>query len=319
LALLALALSATPGTTPVLIMAVLSFILGSAEVLRDNTAQTFLPSVVEKSQLEQANGALWSAEQLAGKFVGPPIAGLLISFSIAVPFGVHAALLAVAVALIATIALPRRTEVSQNAPMLAALKQGLGWLWNDVTLRRLALVSGAFNFVGYGFFAVFVIYGQRVLGLDVLGYGGLLTLIACGGLAGSVLGPALLMRSGPTLALLMGIGVFSLTAAAMALQAPFWFLAGIMIADGFFGMLWDITVVSYRQRHIPAPLLGRVNSAYRFIGTGPAAFGAFAFGALVSWAQTSGDLTGAILLPYAIASAVTAVLFVYAAFRLRLK
>jgi hypothetical protein len=117
----------------------------------------------------------------------------------------------------------------------------------------------------------------------------------------------------------MGIGVFSLTAAAMALQAPFWFLAGIMIADGFFGMLWDITVVSYRQRHIPAPLLGRVNSAYRFIGTGPAAFGAFAFGALVSWAQTSGDLTGAILLPYAIASAVTAVLFVYAAFRLRLK
>jgi MFS family permease len=82
LALLALALSATPGTTPVLIMAVLSFILGRAEVLRDNTAQTFLPSVVEKSQLEQANGALWSAEQLAGKFVGPPIAGLLISFSI---------------------------------------------------------------------------------------------------------------------------------------------------------------------------------------------------------------------------------------------
>ncbi|MBL9052255.1 MAG: MFS transporter, partial [Tabrizicola sp.] len=64
LALLLLALAASPGTLPVLIMAGLSFLLGSAEVLRDNTAQTFLPSVVDKTQLEAANGALWSTEQL---------------------------------------------------------------------------------------------------------------------------------------------------------------------------------------------------------------------------------------------------------------
>jgi MFS family permease len=187
-----------------------------------------------------------------------------------------------------------------------------------VVLRRLALVSGAFNFVGYGFFAVFVLYAQRVLELDVVGYGIFLTLVACGGLAGSILGPAVLARTGPTVGLLLGIVMFSLSSAALALQAPLWLIGLAMLADGFCGMLWDITVVSYRQRHIPPPLLGRVNSAYRFIGTGPAALGAFAFGALVAWAERPDDRISGLLLAYAVAAAVTAILTVYAALRLRL-
>ena len=69
-------------------------------------------------------------------------------------------------------------------------------------------------------------------------------------------------------------------------SAPLLCVAVMMVLDGFAGMMWNIAQVSYRQRHIPAPLLGRVNSAFRFIGTGPAAFGAFAFGALVAWAES---------------------------------
>jgi hypothetical protein len=152
----------------------------------------------------------------------------------------------------------------------------------------------------------------------VVGYGAFLTLVACGGLAGSIFGPAVVLRTGPTVGLMLGIVMFSLSSAALALQAPLWVIALVMVADGFCGMLWDITVVSYRQRHIPPTLLGRVNSAYRFIGTGPAALGAFAFGALVAWAETPDDKVSGLLLPYAVASAVTAVLAIYAAFRLRL-
>lgn len=319
LLLVALALTASPGSAPVLLMALLSFILGSVEVLRDNTAQTFLPDVVDKALLERANGALWSAEQLTGKFAGPPLAGFLIGLSIALPFGVLAALLVMAIALVFQIHLPRRLPAKSHPPMFAAVREGLRWLWVDDTLRRLALVSGAFNFVGYGFFAVFVLYAQRVLGLDVVGYGAFLTLIACGGLAGSVFGPALLQRTGPTVGLLLGVGVFSLSSALLALQAPLWLVGAVMVLDGFCGMLWDITVVSYRQRYIPAPLLGRVNSAYRFIGTGPAAFGAFAFGALVALADSPDDPTQGLFLPYAVSSTVTALLFIYSAFRLRLR
>lgn len=317
-ALVVLALTASPGTLPVLVMAGLAFVLGTAEVLRDNTAQTFLPAVVDKAQLERANGALWATERLAGQLAGPPLAGFLIGLSVALPFGAQTVLLLAALWLIGAMHLPPGAARSTPQPALQAMREGIGWLWRNAILRRLALVSGAFNFVGYGFFAVFVLYAQQVLGLDVFGYGIFLTLVALGGLAGSLLGPTVVLRVGPTASLLLGIAMFSASSAALALHAPIWLIAALMIADGFCGMLWDITVVSYRQRHIPALLLGRVNSAYRFIGTGPAALGAFAFGALVSWGQTPDDPVTGLLLPYGVAAVVTAALGVYAAFRLRL-
>lgn len=318
LAMLLLALTASPGTAPVLAMTVLAFLLGSAEVLRDNTAQTFLPNVVTKSQLEQANGALWSTEQLAGQFIGPPLAGLLIGASIAIPFGVQAGLLVAAIVLIASLSLPPRVHDTAPKPMFPALREGMLHLWRDLALRRLALLNGGYNFIGYGFWAVFVLYGQRVLGLGPFGYGVILTLVACGGLAATLIGPRVLRHISPTSAILLGMGVFPLTAAILALQAPLWLVAAMLVIDGFSGMLWNIAQVSYRQRHIPAPLLGRVNSAFRFFGTGPAAFGAFTFGWLVAWAEPSGA-DQAVLLPYGVAAAIGGILFFYSLFRLRLE
>lgn len=315
--LLTLALIANPGTAPVLILAALSFVLGSAEVLRDNTAQTFLPSVVDQAQLERANGALWSTEQLAGQFIGPPLAGFLIGLSVAWPFGAQAVMLVAAVALISSMSLPRRVQSAPHLAMMPALKEGLVWLWHDLNLRRLAFVLGGFNFIGYGFWAVFVLYGQRVLGLGAFGYGVFLTLAACGGLSATIICPVILKHISPTVAIISGMGVFAATAAILALQPPLWLAGLVMIIDGFSGMLWNIAQVSYRQRHIPPALLGRVNSAFRFIGTGPAAFGAFAFGALIAWAEPSGAVQ-AVLLPYGVAAMIGAGLTVYSVCRLRI-
>jgi len=299
-------------------MAGLTFLLGSAEVLRDNTAQTFVPNVVDRSQLERANGSLWAGEQLAGQFIGPPLAGVLIGVSIALPFGVHAGLLATGVALIAAMALPRRVAQVNPLPMMAALREGLGWLWRAVMLRRLAWLLGGFNFIGYGFEAVLVLYGQRVLGLGAVGFGALLTMQACGALAATLIGPVVLRRVSPTRAIVIGMGSFSVVCGVLAIGPPLWAVAAALAVNGFCGMLWNIAQVSYRQRHIPAPLLGRVNSAFRFVGTGPAAFGAFTFGALIGWAEPAGEVQS-VLLPYAVAAGIGAVLTVYAAFRLRLE
>ena len=318
LALLTLALTAAPGTGPVLAMAVLTFLLGSAEVLRDNTAQTFVPTVVARGQLEGANSSLWAGEQLAGHFIGPPLAGLLIGVSVALPFGVHAGLLATGVVLIVAMALPRRAAQANPLPLLASLREGLGWLWRAVMLRRLAWLLGGFNFIGYGFEAVLVLYGQRVLGLGAMGYGALLTATACGALTAALIGPAILRRVSPTRAIVFGMGCFSAVCGVLALGPPIWVVAAALVVNGFTGMLWNIAQVSYRQRHIPAPLLGRVNSAFRFVGTGPAAFGAFSFGVLISWAEPAGTVQ-AVLLPYAVAAGIGAVLTVYAMAGLRLQ
>jgi hypothetical protein len=221
------------------------------------------------------------------------------------------------VGLIAAMTLPKRVQSAPHLPIWAALREGMGWLWRDIPLRRLAFVLGGFNFIGYGFWAVFVLYAQRVLGLGAFGYGVILTLVACGALTATLFGPRLLRSISATTAILIGMAGFPIAAAVLALHAPLWLVAGVLMIDGFTGMLWNIAQVSYRQRHIPTPLLGRVNAAFRFIGTGPAAFGAFCFGGLISWAEPWGAVP-AVLLPYGVSAVIGAALFVYSAFKLRL-
>lgn len=69
----------------------LAFLLGCAEVVRDNAAQILMPSVVDPAQLEAANGQLSSIETILGRFVGPTLAGLLIVVSLPTPFWLNAA------------------------------------------------------------------------------------------------------------------------------------------------------------------------------------------------------------------------------------
>lgn len=319
LAAAALAMLAAPGTGAVLALAGLAFVLGSAEVLRDNTAQTLLPRVVDHARLEEANGLLWATEQVAGQFAGPPLAGLLIGVAVALPFGLNAAMLAGALALTAAMALPRRLPDAAPLRFGPAMKQGLGFLWAHPVLRPMALALGAFNFLGSVFFALLVLYAQDVLGLSATGYGILLSAAAAGGLAGSLLGPGLLRRIGPKAGLLAGVAGFSATSLVLALAPPVWAVGAALVLEAFANMLWNLTSVSYRQRHIPPPLLGRVNAVYRFFGTGPSAFGSLFGGALVAAALGPLGQADALRLPYALCVLGGLAILTFVALRLRIE
>ena len=69
----------TTDTGLYLLVLVATLLLGIAEVLYDNSAQTFMPSIVHTDNLEKANGRMWSAELVANTFAGPPLAALLIA------------------------------------------------------------------------------------------------------------------------------------------------------------------------------------------------------------------------------------------------
>lgn len=316
LAAVALAVSAPTGNGAVVLLAALTFLLGSAEVVRDNTAQTILPNLVAAPQLEQANGLIWSTEQLAGQFIGPPLAGYLIGLAIALPFGVESAALALAIALVSAIRMPPLQKAAPQA-FGSALKEGLAWLWQHQILRRLALVLGAYNFIGSMFYALLVLYAQDVLQLTAFGYGRLIAMQAVGGLAGSLIGPAVLRRIGPTAGLFCGLVAFTICATAMALTASVVLISALMMVEAFGNMLWNIASVSYRQRMIDTRLMGRVNAAFRFFGTGPGAAGSLAGGAVLVVAAGFGT-TGALHVLYGVVAIGAALLLGYSAMRLRL-
>lgn len=99
----------------ILALCAIALLSGTAEVLRDNAAQTVLPSLVPKAQLEAANGQLWSVEQIMGAFVGPPLAGILIALAVPAPFVVDAMTFGLAAWLVWAIALPARPAPPPDA------------------------------------------------------------------------------------------------------------------------------------------------------------------------------------------------------------
>ena len=86
-----------------LLLLLATLLLGTAEVLRDNCGQTFMPSLVAPEHLEKANGRLWSIESAANTFIGPPVGSLLLLVAFSVPFFVDSVTFFAAAALVALI------------------------------------------------------------------------------------------------------------------------------------------------------------------------------------------------------------------------
>jgi len=129
-----------------------AFLFGLAEVLRDNSAQTLMPSVVDKENLEKANGRMWSAESLTNSFIGPPLGSLLIGIAIFIPFFFDAVSFFFAVALIASLKGTFK-PVADDKPrekinFKAEIKEGYAWLWAHPLLRPMAIILGSMNGLG---------------------------------------------------------------------------------------------------------------------------------------------------------------------------
>ncbi|MGC3939118.1 MFS transporter [Roseobacter sp. EG26] len=298
------------------VLAGLAFLLGSAEVLRDNAAQTMLPSIVDSKDLEVANGQLWSSEQLTGQFIGPPLAGILIAAGIGIPFGLDAALLVLAAGLVWMISLKPRARVQTS--FRKALMEGIAFMRSDPLLLRLAVVLGIANFIATATITIQVLFAQDVLVISASSYGMILSVAAVGAITGSLLAPRFISMLGTQPCLYLSIATWGVGYAAIGLSH-----SGMAMAIALFfvmaaAMLWNVITVSWRQRRIPANLLGRVNSIYRFFGWGSMPLGALAGGLLVSMLEHEFGREIALRATFLFAGSACALLLIYALFKLRL-
>ena len=316
---IAMTLPAAPDTPAIWIgvLAVVTFLLGTAEVFRDNAAQTILPSIVEGGALEEANGRMWSVEHVTS-LIGPPLAGGLIALAMPLPFIVDAATFALAALLIAKITLPPRTASPAQRSLRSELAEGWAWLREARVIFQLALMLGAFNFAAAMAMVTLVLYSQDILGLGALGHGALLACGAAGGVLGGLFGPKLVARFGGqrviymSLALnLVGLGLYAVTGSAIVAGLS----EGLML---FGGVIWNVVTVSYRQRHIPDHLLGRVNAIYRFFGWGSISIAMLTAGALARSLEAEIGREMALRVPYGLGAFIVFGLLAYALTRLRL-
>jgi MFS family permease len=300
-------------------LVITAFLFGLAEVLRDNTAQTLMPSVVEAENLEKANGRMWSAESLTNSFIGPPLGSLLIGIAIYLPFFVDAGTFFVAVALIASISgsfKPIEEKPRQKINFKSEIKEGYSWLWAHDLLRPMAIILGALNLVGTMVAATFILFTQEVLNTSVFVFAVLGTAGAVGGIVGGLIAPKISEKigSGPSLWLALAMGPIG--ALIIGTSSSWHVVWVVLLFQTLFSILWNTITVSLRQSIIPTYLLGRVNSVYRFFGWGSIPIGMFLGGAIVTISEHFVSREMALRSPYLVGAALGILIFIFAAPRL---
>jgi predicted MFS family arabinose efflux permease len=277
----AVATTAATGTLTVWLLLILLLVVGCCEVVFDSSAQAFLPALVRPDQLPRANGVLFATEVIGNGFIGLPIGAWLWVAAVGVPFGVNAAALALAAALVASIRLPPRDTTGDSASpdrFLDQLRDGLRWLRRHRLLRTLAIMLGLTNMAHTMGTALLVKFAAEELGVTASGYGVLLACMSIGAIVGGFGGDRIGGRLGERRALLGAYAAFGLCMIGFGLAPSAPVLAVVAIVEGVAGTVWNVITVSMRQRVIPTELFGRVNSAYRWIGTGSIALGALVGG-----------------------------------------
>lgn len=272
-------------------LVVIAFSAGIANVFFDISYQTFVPEVVERSQLDVANSRLElcrSSAQLAGPLIGGALAS---QFDPAYVVSVDSLSFLIAMVTLLVLPLgyrrsrPHSTDGASTRPtLLREVKTGLRVVWSNVDLRLVVLSGGLINLFFAGIDALLVLYVTRALGFGSVVIG---AAMACGG-AGAISG-ALCYRF---LSTRLGEGgCVRLGLACMASGGLVLPLAGsgrlpllcVMAAQALFGYgspVLNIALVTLRQKITPSAVLGRVNASARVAIMSSLPLGALVLGTL---------------------------------------
>ena len=299
---------------------VTAFLFGLAEVLRDNSAQTLMPSVVDTENLEVANGRMWSAESLTNSFIGPPLGSLLIGIAIFLPFYFDAGSFFFAVALIATLKGSfkpvAKVEPKAKINFKAEIKEGFVWLWAHPLLRPMAIILGSMNGLGTMVGAAYILFAQEVLHTSVFIFAVLGTAGAIGGTLGGLLAPKVSAKLGSGPSLWLALAAAPIGSLCIGMTSSWQVVWAVTVVESFVAILWNTITVSLRQSIIPSHLLGRVNSVYRFFAWGSIPIGMFIGGGLVTLMEHFVSRELALRSPYLISVALGLLLWLLAAPRL---
>lgn len=310
---LVIAVSAATDTIGIELLLVLLLIVGCCEVVFDSSAQAFLPAIVPAEHLPRANGILFATEVIGNGFVGLPLGAWLWVAAVGIPFGVNAAALALGAALVASIRLPPKEldpspRIDEPTPFSTQLRTGLQWLMRHRLLRTLAVLLGVTNMAHQMGMALLVKFAAEELGVGPSVFGILLAFMSIGSIIGGLAGDRIARHLGERNALLGAYATFAACMVGFGLAPHAAVLAGFAVIEGIAGTVWNVITVSMRQRVIPTELFGRVNSAYRWIGTGSIALGAVLGGQIAYW--------GGLRSPFLVGAGITALALAIAGRRL---
>jgi len=260
----------------------IAFLTGILTVGFDIAYQSYVPALVPRHRLAEANGRLQGSAS-AAQIGGPGLGGILVQL-LSAPLAVAMDALSYLASVVALLLI--RTTESRPAPSDVGLRRqirdGLGATFGNPYLRALTGAAACFNLFEQLTLTTFLLYATRRLSLSA----GLLGAIIAFGGAGALLGSLLAARVGGRLGsgrtMVGGLTLSCLAFIALPLAGGPGALTLVLLVTGFtlhgVGLgLFNVQLISLRQVITPAQLLARVTASYRL-----AAYGTIPLGALLA-------------------------------------
>lgn len=255
---------------------IVAFVTGTLSVFFIVAYQAYLPALVGRERLVDANGKLNASGSLA-QLAGPSVAGVLVQlFTAPMPVVVDALSFLASLAGLSLIRRPEPPQRSRHRDMRAEIREGMAALLGQPILRTLVVCASIFILILSAQTAIFLLYLSRDLGLAPAIIGLMLAIGSVGALAGALLASTVARRIGIGPSFIVGaflvIGLFIGRGLASGPTEAIVIALGASQLIGLFGAsLFNVNGPSLRQALTPSHLLGRVNASYRFLvwGTGP--------------------------------------------------
>ena len=277
---------------PVLVAAfAAAFVVGTGDTIMASGLHSAVPRLVAEPQLDRANGLIVISQSSTEHLAGPALGGILFAVAVGLPFGLDAATF-LASALLLAKALPSQVPPApvQRRSVTGDVMEGLRWFFAQADLRLLTVMVGSFAMLQGAVLGILVIFTNDALGGDSITYGLVLAGAAVGNLVGALLTERVAARfSVPTMLLAGGVTA-GLGYVIVGLSPWAWMAAAGLALEGLAIGVANTAQVSYRQRRVPADMLGRGAAAIRLVGYGSIPVGAL----LAGWATSAIDVRAVI-------------------------
>lgn len=263
------------------------FLVGIFSVFFDVADHSYLPTLVDRSQLTEGNGKLQMSRAVA-RLAGPGAAGWLVRvLSAPLALLVDAITYLISAAFVWAIRTPEPSPAlkGSRASVFHEIREGIGTVLGNPVLRPLAGCTATINLFLFIIRAVLILYATRSLGIGPGLLGLIFTIGSIGAVAGSPLAVPIAARLGVGNTLLIstvissaGMLLIPLASGPLAVTVPM--LATAQILGAFGGTVYNINQISLRQAITPEHLLGRMNATMRVIVWGTIPLGGLLGGIL---------------------------------------
>lgn len=267
---------------------VIATVIGVATVFFDVSYQSFLPVLVPRDDIGEANSKLEGTAQIS-RVAGPAIAGGLLAI-VKAPVLLAGTAVTYVISMIALLTIRDDEKPKPRAdrrPLVVEIREGVAFVVRQPLLRRIVLCTGVGNFFNTIALTMLPILVLRQLGLSPAIFGLASSVGAIGGIFGALLASRLAKVFGegtiiPLSAIVLGVALPLAPLAGMLPAASIPLLIAMELLLSVSVLVYNVTQVSFRQRICPPELLGRMNASIRFFVWGVMPIGALASGVLAS-------------------------------------